>query len=253
MTTTRIFITSLHNEALAFLLFIAVWGIAALFYPVYVIPSPAAVAAGFPAYLPENFLHHLGVSAWRILAGFGISFALGSLLGMLAFAKKWSLSLNALMSALNVLPGMVLGVIFLLVFGVGSATPIMLVAFLTLPTLAINTANGLAKCSAALEEYLLSLGAQERHFLSYLYLPALVPTLLSNLSIGMGLAFKVVLMGEFIGSQDGLGYLLNTARIYFNMKEVFFYLVVLLLAMLCFQAALALFSNTFLQKYFYAD
>jgi ABC-type nitrate/sulfonate/bicarbonate transport system permease component len=66
----------------------------------------------------------------------------------------------------------------------------------------------------ALEQYLISIGAQKHHFLGYLYLPSLVPTLLSNLSIGMGLAIKVVLMGEFIGSQDGLGYLLNVARMY---------------------------------------
>jgi len=101
-----------------------------------------------------------------------------------------------------------------------------------------------------MEEYLISIGAQKKDFTKYLYLPALIPTLLSNLSIGMGLSLKVVLMGEFIGSQDGLGYLLNAARMTFNMKEVFFYLVVLLLFTLLFQASLSIIANTVLRKYF---
>ena len=252
MTTTRTFITSLRNELIAFLLFMGVWSLAAAFYPVYVIPSPMAVAASYPAYLPEDFPHHLAVTGMRIGLGFGMAFLVSGLLGTLVFTKKWALSVNAFMSALNVLPGMVLGVIFLLVFGIGNSTPVALVAFLTLPTLTINTVNGLAKRDTALEQYLTSIGAHKSHFAKYLYLPALVPTLLSNLSIGMGLAIKVVLMGEFIGSQDGLGYLLNTARITFNMKEVFFYLVVLLLFTLIFQAGLSLLSNTLLRKYFYA-
>lgn len=252
MTNTRIFITSLRNELIAFCLFVGGWSLAAVFYPVYIIPSPMAVAASYPAYLPLDFPHHLAVTGLRVGIGFGISFLVGSLIGSLAFARQWAASVNAFMSALNVLPGMVLGVIFLLVFGIGNQTPIALVTFLTLPTLTINTVNGLAKRDTQLEQYLTSIGAQKGHFLTYLYLPALVPTLVSNLSLGLGLAIKVVLMGEFIGSQDGLGYLLNTARLTFNMKEVFFYLVVLLLVTLIFQAGLSLLSNTVLRKYFYA-
>jgi len=252
MTTTRIFITSLRNELIALLLFVGFWSLAALFYPVYVIPSPLAVALTYPAYLPADFFQHLAVTGMRIGIGFGVAFIASSILGILAFTNKWELSVNAFMASLNVLPGMVLGVIFLLVLGIGSETPIALVAFLTLPTLTINTVNGLSKRSLALEQYLVSIGAQKQHFLGHLYLPTLVPTLLSNLSLGMGLAIKVVLMGEFIGSQDGLGYLLNVARMYFDMKEVFFYLAVLLLFTLIFQAGLSLLSNTLLRKYFYS-
>ncbi len=251
MTTTQTFFTSLRNELVAFLLFMGLWSFTALFYPVYIIPSPLAVATSYPAFLPQGFLHHLAVSGFRILIGFGLSISVGVLLGILVFTKKWAMTVNALMSALNVLPGMVLGVIFLLVFGIGDATPIALVAILTLPTITINTVNGLTKRDTALEQYLTSIGAQKSHFVKYLYLPALVPTLLSNLSIGMGLGIKVVLMGEFIGSQDGLGYLLNTARMTFDMKEVFFYLVLLLLFTLIYQAGLSLLSSSILRRYFY--
>ncbi len=253
MTDSKIFITSLKNEGIALLLFLGVWGLISVFYPVYIIPSLLDVVIGFPGYLPDSIAHHMLVTFYRVVIGFGVSFVLGSIVGAFAFAKGWQSPVTALMSAVNILPGMILGVVFLLVFGIGSQTPVALVIFLTLPTITINTVSSLARHDVALEQYLISIGADRGHILRYLYLPALVPTLLSNLSLGMGLVIKVVLMGEFIGSQDGLGYLLNVARIYFNMREVFFYLFLLLVFTLVYQCCLTLVTKTFLKKYFYAD
>lgn len=253
MKTTRLFITSLRNESLGLFLVVAVWGVAALFYPPYIIPSPLAVVGNVSSFLPQGFGHHLWVTTYRTLTGFSLAFVWGTLIGMLAAIKGWVKPVNSLMIALQVLPGTILGVIFLLMFGIGSLTPILLVAFLTLPTLAINTVNGLAKQSVALEQYLTSIHSNRWGRVRYLYLPALVPVIQSNLSLGMSLAVKVVVLGEFIGSQDGLGYLLNNARIFFNMKEVFFYLLVLLLFTLIFQALQSFLFSTLLKKYYYPE
>ena len=157
------------------------------------------------------------------------------------------------MVALQVVPGTILGVVFLLMFGIGSATPIILVAILTLPTLAINTLNGLTKKNIQQEQYLKTIQASRWQIVRFSYLPALVPVLQSNLSLGMSMAVNVVVLGEFIGSQDGLGYLLNHARILFDMKEVFFYLLVLMAATLLFQAFQSTFFSLFLRKYYYPE
>jgi NitT/TauT family transport system permease protein len=252
MKNSRHFITSLRNEAVGFVLIIAAWGVAALFYPPYVIPSPLLVLTDVSSYLPENFAFHLGMTLYRAVAGFALAYGIGTVLGILAFTQKWVKPLNSLMLALQVLPGVILGVIFLLMFGIGSTTPILLVTFLTLPTLAINTVNSLAKKDQVLEEYLTSIKSSKLGIARYIYLPALIPALESNLSLGMSMAIKVVVLGEFIGAQDGLGYLLNNARIFFNMKEVFFYLVVLLLFTLVFQAVQSAFFATFFKKYYFA-
>lgn len=251
MKNTRPFITSLRNEAVGFILILAIWGVVSLFYPSYIIPSPLTVVTALGSYLPERFGYHLGMTLYRTIVGFGIAYVFGTLFGILAFAKKWAGPMNSLMMALQVLPGVILGVIFLLMFGLGSATPILLVAFMTLPTMAINTVNGLAKKDKVLEEYLVSIRSSRKGILRYIYLPALVPVLESNLSLGMSMAVKVVVLGEFIGTQDGLGYLLNNARIFFNMKELFFYLVVLLLFTLLFQALQSAVFGVFFKKYFY--
>jgi NitT/TauT family transport system permease protein len=253
MKNTRAFITSLQNEAIGFVLILAVWGCASLFYPAYIVPSPWAVLTGAAAYLPKNFLGHVYITLYRVLAGFGLSLVAGTAIGLWAYLQKWVAPVNAMMLALQVLPGIVLGVIFLLMFGIGSAAPILLITCLTLPTLAINTMNGLAKKNLALEQYLKSIHSRPGVVLRNIYLPALVPVLQSNLSLGLSMAVKVVVLGEFIGSQDGLGYLLNRARLIFDMQAVFFYLVVLLAFTLVFQVLQSVFFSLFLQKYFYAE
>lgn len=235
------------------ILILAVWGGASLVYPPYIIPTPYSVVTGFGSFLPVDFGQQVLVTLYRVLAGFLLAFFVGSLIGGLAYAWKWIKPMNSLMVALQVLPGTILGVIFLLMFGIGSTTPILLVMFLTLPTMTINTVNGLANRNINLQQYLQTIHAGKRDMLHYIYFPALVPVLQSNLSLGISLAVKVVVLGEFIGSQDGLGFLLNNARILFNMKEVFFYLLVLMLFTLVFQAIQTLFFSLFLRKYTFPE
>lgn len=253
MKNSQTFITSLCSETAGALLLLAVWWAVTLVYPAYIIPSPWSVLTDVSQYLPSDFLYHAGITLYRTLAGFGLAMILGTLTGVLAVVKNWTRPVNSVMLALQVLPGTILGVIFLLMFGLGSTAPILLVAFLTLPTLAINTVHGLSKKSQKLEQYLCTLQAGKNEMFHYVFLPALVPTLQGNLSLGMGLAVKVVVMGEFIGAQDGLGYLLNNARILLNMKEVFFYLLFLLLGTLLFQAVQSLVFSRFFQKYYYPE
>lgn len=99
----------------------------------------------------------------------------------------------------------------------------------------------------------MTLGSKKSNLFKLVYLPVLVPVLQSNLTLGFSLGVKVVVLGEFIGSQDGLGYLLNTARIFLNMQEVFLYVAVLMVFTLAFQAAASLLFSTFFRNYFFAS
>ncbi len=249
---TRFSITVRNNVVgLAFL--VGIWFILALFFPDYILPSPGTVLRTAPSFLNAATLQHLGVTMARAAVGFALAFAGGSALGILAFTLHLTVHLNSFMVALQVIPGAILGIILLLILGIGSWVPIALVALLTLPTVAINTANALARRNIALEHYLLSVGSTRRHLVKYLYVPALIPTFQSNLSLGFGLALKVVILGEFIGAQNGIGYLLNVAAIHFDMKTVLFYLAVILLFSALFEIAQSFGFAVFLEKYFYPE
>jgi NitT/TauT family transport system permease protein len=253
MRRSRIFTASLKNEAIGFILILVVWAAVSFFYPAYIIPSPQAILANLGSIWPEDLLAHFGVTVFRTATGFCLSLGLGTAIGLIAYRRKWVEPANSMMLALQVLPGTVVGVIFLLMFGLGSTAPILLVACMTLPTLTINTMNGLSQKNRAQEQYLASIHSSRSMVFKLVYLPALIPVLQSNLSLGMSMAVKVVVLGEFIGAQDGLGYLLNRARITLNMQEVFLYMVILLVFTLVFQAAQSLIFSLFLEKYFYPE
>jgi NitT/TauT family transport system permease protein len=253
MKTLRSFSTSLRNESIGLLLLLAAWWMLTWFYPAYILPTPWVVLTGVWSYLPSDFWQQAGVTLFRIMTGFVVALGGGTLLGVWAYAKKLVKPMNSLMLSLEVLPGTILGVIFLLLFGTGNSAPILLVIFLTIPMLAINTVRGLSKRNLKLQQYLVSIGTNKIGMFRYCYLPALVPVIQSNLSLGIGMAVKVVIMGEFIGAQNGLGYLLNNARIVFDMKEVFFYLMVLLLFTLVFQASQTMAFKGFFKKYDYPE
>jgi NitT/TauT family transport system permease protein len=253
MKTTQNFSTLLRNNSAGLLFLLAAWWGLTWFYPAYLLPSPWDVMTSVWAYLPTDFWHHVGATLFRIMAGFAVSLVAGTLLGIIAYVNKWVKPMNSVMLALQVLPGTILGVVFLLLFGTGNSAPILLAVFLTLPMLAINTVHGLSKRNLKLQQYLTSIHTDKAGMFRYCYLPALVPVIQSNLSLGLGMAVKVVIMGEFIGAQDGLGYLLNNARIVFVMKEVFFYLLLLLQFTLIFQALQTFVFSRFFQKYDYPE
>jgi len=104
-----------------------------------------------------------------------------------------------------------------------------------------------------MEEVVSSFNGNSFDRLKYIYLPGLIPTLISNMTLGFSLALKVVILGEFIGSQEGIGYLLNVSRIYFNMNELFFYLTVLIIIMLGFQIMVDFMKELLLKKFFYKE
>jgi NitT/TauT family transport system permease protein len=247
------FSTIITSNTVGLLLLLGIWFVASLFFPPYILPSPASVLGELPAYLSGDLPHHLALTLYRVLAGFACAFLLGTAFGILAFVLGATQHLGTFMVALQVIPGTILGIIFLLVLGIGSGVPIALVAFLTVPTIAINTANALAKKDIALEQYLISAGGRKADLVRYVYLPTLIPTFQSNLTIGFGLSLKIVVLGEFIGSQEGIGYLLNVARIYFNMGEVLFYLFIVLLVAALFQVSQSLLFALSLEKYFYPE
>ena len=244
-----LFFTSIRNNVFAFGLFLVLWAIAAMFLPAYMIPSPWVVLQKATTTLPPAFARHLGLTVYRTLTGFVCAFLFGTLCGLLGFEFQRTHYFNTLFALFEVIPGVILGVIFLLLFGIGNSVPIALVAFLTFPAIAINTSHGLAKKNGLLEQYVRSIGGTRVHVLKHIYLPVLIPTLQSNLTIGFSLSLKVVILGEFIGSQDGIGYLLNLSSIYFKMDAVFLYLVVILVLMIGFQVAQQILFSVFWGKY----
>jgi len=229
------------------------WAVLALFFPVYIIPSPVEVLKNAPDFLNTSFFAALGITLWRIFAGFSISIIAGTALATLLANTKLSDPVSAMVQAFQVIPAVTVGVILVIIFGVGSAPPIVLITLMTLPLIFMNTLQALKFPDQKQVEYLDSIKADRKLHFSIIMKPQIIKITRTNLILGFSMASKIAVTGEFIGSQDGLGYLLNKARLVFAMKEVFFYILLFILLTVLFQGLVELVYATSLRKYTYGE
>ncbi|WP_041273266.1 ABC transporter permease [Desulforapulum autotrophicum] len=244
-------LTNFFRPLLSLGAFMGIWSLASLFFEPYVLPSPLEIVEDFDHLYTPDLLDHLRITLLRVIAGFMVSFAAGTSMGILGHVLKITPWVEGAMMMVQVIPGVILGVILLLLVGQGSEVPVMLIIVLTTPLIAMNTGAALARRNPSMEGVILSFGGTRRHLVKDLYLPMLVPAMRSNAGIGMAMAVKVVVLGEFIATDNGLGYLINMARIYFNMADVLFYVMIILVLILGFQLMIDAVFFFFLKKYFY--
>lgn len=251
MNRLTLFLSPIKDNLLALGVFLLLWSGVSLCFADYIVPSPLAVFLNLGNLCDQQFVLHLKATLPRLASGFVLSLCLGTLIGVLAFVLNIRVWIETLMVLFQVLPGLVLGIVFLIAFGMGSVVPVCLTVFLTAPLIAVNTANALMKKDPRIENVIRSFSGTRYHLIRDLYLPLLVPTLRANTTLGLVMSLKIVLLGEFLACEDGMGYLLNVSRIYFNMKAVFFYILVILLLIVCFQVLVSLVFGLCFQKYLY--
>ncbi|MCX8058090.1 MAG: ABC transporter permease subunit [Spirochaetes bacterium] len=249
MKSLKSFFSNIKNNIFAFLIFIFVWFILSLFFEDYIIPSPFTILQNFNKLLTKEVLININVTIKRTLIGFFISIISGAFIGIFSYLFKINEIVGTTLLIFQVIPGTILGIIFLLIFGISDSAPIALIVVLTTPTIAINTSASLLKRNQPLENLIKTYSDKKYFLIKDSFLPSLIPTFAANIPLGFGLAFKVVILGEFIATQNGLGHLLNVARIYFNMKEVFFYLFIFVLFITSSQIIFNLLFFTFFKKY----
>ena len=209
MKHIKIFFSTIKENLIAFFVFLLIWQVGSLFFQDYIVPSPALILQNIDTLLTDSLINDIQVTLTRIFTGFSISFILGTVIGFLSILLNIRESMQTILVLFQVLPGAVLGIIFLLIFGQGSVVPIILIVTLTTPLIAINTGNSLLNVNQELEDVIYSLGGNYWDVIRSVHIPALVPVLRSNCTIGFGFALKIVIVGEFIAAQTGHGYLLN--------------------------------------------
>lgn len=245
----QLFIRLIKKNLSGFIAFLVLWLLLSLIFPDYIIPSPHKVLTAAPQIINSDFNQHLQLTLWRLFAGFAISFVISAVIGIISYAFSiYEYTENAL-SLFQVIPGAVLAIIFLIIYGVGDGVPIAMIIAMSIPLMAINVSTALRNIKPEWEEVVLVFGGSMPQIIRYVYLPALIPVFRSNLLIGTGLALKVLVLGEYIGCENGIGFLLNNARTLFQMEQVFFFLFIIMLIALVLQIIINLIFVELFSKY----
>jgi NitT/TauT family transport system permease protein len=174
---------------------------------------------------------HVSISAAEFALGYAIASLLGILTG-LAMAQS-EIAKNALqpwISGLYATPTIALAPLFILWLGIGIWSKVLVVIFLVLFPVTINTEAGLRTTSPRLVEMLRSFGATPRQIFFKLALPSAMPFILAGLKLGIGRGLIGVVVAELFGSRAGLGRLISQSADAFNMPDLFAGVIILAIA-----------------------
>ena len=190
-------------------------------------PSQIAVAI-YNLAATGQLWHHIAVSGIEFVLGYAIASALGIPLGLaMASSDTVKHAAQPWVSGLYATPTVALAPLFILWFGIGIWSKVLVIIFLVMFPVTINTEAGLRTTSDRLIEMLRSFGATPRQIFFKVSLPSALPFILAGLKIGIGRGLIGVVVAELFGSRAGLGRLISQSSDAFNMPELFAGVVVL--------------------------
>jgi NitT/TauT family transport system permease protein len=137
------------------------------------------------------------------------------------------------------MPKIAIAPLIVLWVGYGASGKIIISTIVCFFPIMLNTLHGLRIREIEHLELMQSLGASKLEMFRYIRLPGAVPFMFAGLHIGAVFALLGVVVGEFTGAQDGLGYFLLQQKAAFNVPGIFAILVVLMVLGVSIQAAMS--------------
>ncbi len=211
-------------------------------YPAFILPSPSRVSARFLDVLADGtLLHHTWVTASESLLGFALGFAVATVVGyLLAKSPLAERLLSPYIIASQAIPIVALAPLLILWFGTGLASKVLVSALIVFFPILINTIVGVRSVDPEWMDLMRALTASPWQILTKVEIPAALPVLFGGLKVGVTLSVVGAVVGEFVGADRGLGFLVNLSRGLFDTPLMFVSILTLV------ALALALYSVVFL-------
>jgi NitT/TauT family transport system permease protein len=179
-------------------------------------------------FVSGDIYRHLWVTLVETMLAFLIGTVSGIAIGIwLALAPTASAIFDPYIKALNAMPRVILAPIFFVWFGLGMASKVALGVTLVFFIVFFNVYQGVREVSPVVLANARMLGASERQLLRYVYLPSAMSWVFASLHNSVGLAFVGAVVGEYLGSAEGVGYLIHQAEGVFDINTVFAGILVL--------------------------
>jgi NitT/TauT family transport system permease protein len=162
-------------------------------------------------------VQHTLTTVARVAAGFGIGAAAGLGAGLaLGAVRPLRVALEPTISALYVIPKVAILPLVMLVFGLGEASKIAIVAIATFFIVVINTTAAVVGLEPIYVEAGRAFGARRLAMFRHIVLPGALPVIMTGMRLALGTALIVVIAAEFVATQEGIGFFIwhawNTLR-----------------------------------------
>lgn len=223
------------------------WELLALFglIDTFILSSPSKIFKTLAnLFVNDNMLFHIGITLYETIVGFIVAVLLGTVIALLLWLSEFAQKvIEPYLVVLNSLPKIALGPIIIVAFGSGSKSIIFMAVLIGIIVTIINMLSGFLSTDKGKIQLLKTMGANKFQLLTKLVLPSSLKTFISTLKVDVGMAWIGSIMGEYIASKAGLGYLLVYGAQVFKLD-----LVMATIVVLCVLASLMYLSILILEK-----
>jgi NitT/TauT family transport system permease protein len=189
----------------------------------FFVSRPSDIGLRIAKWVFEGTLwRHLAVTLEESLLGLLVGAAMGISLGFsLGRSPMLARVLDPYIKMLNAVPRVVLAPLFLLWFGLGIWSKVALAVTLVFFVMFFNTYQGVRDADRVLVDNVRMLGATERQLVRHVLIPSALTWIFSSLQTSLGFAMVGAVVGEYLGSTRGLGYVISQAEGTFDTTGVF--------------------------------
>jgi NitT/TauT family transport system permease protein len=208
-----------------FVAFLATWELVVRFanYPAYILPTPDQVVRKLVLVLLDGtLLYNTGVTLLEVLGGLILGVVVATVLGY-ALAKSVAIerALSPYLVASQAVPIVAIAPLLVIWFGPGLSSKILISALIVFFPILINTIAGVRDVPADLHDLMRSLHATRWQVFTRLEVPSALPVLLAGLKVGATLSVIGAVVGEFAGASAGLGVMISVADGQYDTARMF--------------------------------
>ena len=206
-----------------FICAVAVWEVLCriLMVPDYILPAPSRILVTAVVSAPTLFGHAL-VTATEIISGILLSLMVAVPLAMVMFARpSLEKAISPFLVASQAVPVFAIAPLLVVWFGYGMASKILMAAVIIFFPITVSLLEGFKHCDAEYRVLFHLMGAGYLRSMRLLYWPWALPHFFAGLKVGVSVATIGAVIGEWLGAQQGLGYLMIQANARLKVDLVF--------------------------------
>jgi NitT/TauT family transport system permease protein len=216
---------------LLFFLFLGLWEEASHrgWIDKFFVSMPSEILSTIFLWLKGYIYFHIFTTLTEMILGFAVAVILGIAVGFLfAYSNTISVIFEPLMVILNAMPRIVIAPLFVLWFGLGLLSKVAMVITVVFFIVFFNTYRGIKEVDRSLIDNARILGASKKDMICHVLMPSALTWIFGSLRTSIGFALIGAIIGEYMGSDRGMGYIISYGEAMFDSKVVLSGLVVLL-------------------------
>ena len=193
------------------------------------LPMPSEIILAVVTYIQDGtFWGHIGISLYRVLVGFLIGVIIAVVLGgAIASFRAVDNVVSPILNLFGPIPIMAFLPMFVLWFGIGESSKIILVTYATVIYMVSYVSNGIKDTDPVLIRSASSLGASSMQIFIKVKFQSALPHIFEGMKGALGAAFGAMVVAEMMGASTGLGYIIVFSKNWFKMSDMFMAAIVI--------------------------